>query len=66
MFKKIFLFVVAVLLVTLGLTFTNRFAHLKNFATWGVHTIHDHKTHPVRVVETPTPDCTKVVAGEFP
>jgi CubicO group peptidase (beta-lactamase class C family) len=24
---------------------------LKNFATWGVHTIHDHKTHPVRVVE---------------
>lgn len=51
MIKKILLFVVAVLLVTLGLTFTNRFAHLKNFATWGVHTIHDHKTHPVRVVE---------------
>ena len=51
MFKKILLFVVAVLLVTLGLTFTNRFSHLKNFVTWGVHTIHDHKTHPVRVVE---------------
>jgi CubicO group peptidase (beta-lactamase class C family) len=51
MFKKVLLFVVAVLLVTLGLTFTNRFSHLKNFVTWGVHTIHDHKTHPVRVVE---------------
>jgi CubicO group peptidase (beta-lactamase class C family) len=25
---------------------------LKNFAIWGVHTIHDHKTHPVRVVES--------------
>jgi CubicO group peptidase (beta-lactamase class C family) len=51
MFKKVLLFVVAVLLVTLGLTFTNRFSHLKNFVIWGVHTIHDHKTHPVRVVE---------------
>ena len=51
MFKKVLLFLVAILLVTLGLTFTNRFAHLKNFAIWGVHTIHDHKTHPVRVVE---------------
>ena len=52
MLKKVLLFVVAILLVTLGLTFTNRFAHLKNFAIWGVHTIHDHKTHPVRVVES--------------
>jgi CubicO group peptidase (beta-lactamase class C family) len=51
MFKKVLLFVVAVLLVTLGLTFTNRFSHLKNFVIWGVHTIHDHNTHPVRVVE---------------
>jgi small subunit ribosomal protein S5 len=50
MLKKVLLFVIAILLVTLGLTFTNRFAHLKNFATWGVHTIHDYKTHPVRVV----------------
>jgi len=52
MLKKVLLFVVAILLVTLGLTFTNRFVHLKNFATWGVHTIHDYKTHPVRVVES--------------
>jgi CubicO group peptidase (beta-lactamase class C family) len=52
MLKKVLLFVIAILLVTLGLTFTNRFAHLKNFATWGVHTIHDYKTHPVRVVES--------------
>jgi CubicO group peptidase (beta-lactamase class C family) len=52
MLKKVLLFVIAILLVTLGLTFTNRFAHLKNFATWGVHSIHDYKTHPVRVVES--------------
>lgn len=52
MFKKVLFFVLAILLVTVGLTFTNRFSHLRNFATWGVHTIHDHKTHPVRVVES--------------
>ena len=51
MFKKILFFVLAILLVTVGLTFTNRFSHLRNFATWGVHTIHDYKTHPVRKVE---------------
>lgn len=51
MFKKLLFFVLAILLVTVGLTFTNRFSHLRNFATWGVHTIHDYKTHPVRKVE---------------
>jgi CubicO group peptidase (beta-lactamase class C family) len=52
MVKKILLFVAAILLLTIGLTFTNRFSHLKNFVTWGVHTIHDYKSHPVRVVES--------------
>ena len=51
MLKKVLVFIVAVLLVTVGLTFTNRFSHLRNFASWGVHTIHDYKTHPVRKVE---------------
>jgi CubicO group peptidase (beta-lactamase class C family) len=52
MLKKLLFLFLAILLVTVGLTFTNRFSHLKNFATWGVHTIHDYKTHPVRVVES--------------
>ncbi len=51
MLKKILVLFLAILLVTAGLTFTNRFSHLRNFATWGVHTIHDYKTHPVRQVE---------------
>lgn len=51
MLKKVSLFVLAILLVTVGLTFTNRFSHLRNFITWGVHTIHDHKTHPKRLIE---------------
>lgn len=50
MLKKVSLFILAILLVTVGLTFTNRFAHLRNFVTWGVHTIHDYKTHPTRLV----------------
>jgi len=51
MLKKVSLFILAILLVMVGLTFTNRFSHLRNFITWGVHTIHDYKTHPTRLVE---------------
>lgn len=50
MFKKILIGLAAILLCVVGLTFTNRFAHLRNFAVWGKHTIHDYKTHPVREV----------------
>ena len=52
MIKKIILGLLALILVLAGLSYTNKFAHLKNFATWGVHTIHDYKTHPTRVVES--------------
>lgn len=50
MLKKISISVLAVVLITAGLLFTNRFSHLKNFASWGLHSIHDYKTHPTRLV----------------
>lgn len=50
MVKKILIFIVAFLLVIVGLSYTTRFSHLRNFAIWGKHTIHDYKTHPSRVV----------------
>lgn len=37
--------------VAYAATYTNRLAHLRNFATWGPHTIYDFKTHPTRLVE---------------
>jgi CubicO group peptidase (beta-lactamase class C family) len=51
MIKKILLSLLAIILILVGLSFTNKFAHLKNFAVWGVHTIHDYKTHPIREVD---------------
>ena len=51
MLKKILLVVVGLVLVIVGLTITNRFSHLRNFAMWGKHSIHDYRTHPTRVVE---------------
>jgi CubicO group peptidase (beta-lactamase class C family) len=58
MIKKILLSLFALIIVLVGLTYTNKYAHLRNFAIWGVHTIHDYKTHPTRVVmaaEKPQP-----------
>jgi hypothetical protein len=52
MIKKILISLVAIVLIIVGLSFTNRFSHLKNFTVWGVHTIHDYKTHPTRLVES--------------
>jgi len=48
--KKVIISLVGVLLLTFGLTFLPRFSHLRNFAAWGKHTIHDYQTHPVRKV----------------
>lgn len=50
MIKKILLSFLAIILIIVGLTFTSRFSHIRNFAVWGVHTIHDYKTHPTRLV----------------
>ena len=51
MIKKISLALLAVVVVLVGLAFTNHLAHLKNFIFWGEHTVHDYNTHPVRKVE---------------
>jgi CubicO group peptidase (beta-lactamase class C family) len=51
MAKKILLSVFALIIVLVGLTYTNKYSHLRNFAIWGVHTIHDYKTHPTRIVK---------------
>ncbi|MEY2835935.1 MAG: hypothetical protein RLZZ557_1597 [Bacteroidota bacterium] len=50
MIKKIGLILLALVLVIAGLSFTNHLAHMRNYVTWGLHTIHDYKTHPTRVV----------------
>jgi len=50
MLKKVLLGLAFILLVLIGLLYTPKFSHLRNFALWGKHTIHDYKTHPTRVV----------------
>ena len=50
MLKKISLSLLVLILLLVGLSFTPPFAHLRNFALWGKHTIHDYKTHPTRLV----------------
>jgi CubicO group peptidase (beta-lactamase class C family) len=49
--KKILIALLLLSLTAFGLTYTNKFAHLRNFATWGPHTIYDFRTHPTRVVK---------------
>lgn len=49
--KKIAFGFVGLLLLVVALLFTPPLAHIRNFISWGVHTIHDYKTHPVRTVE---------------
>ncbi|MFN7279698.1 MAG: serine hydrolase, partial [bacterium] len=48
--KKVIITLAGVLLLTFGLTFLPRFSHLRNFAVWGKHTIHDYQSHPVRKI----------------
>ena len=50
MLKKIAIGLALIIIILGGLSFTPQFSHLKNFAAWGVHTIHDYKTHPTRLV----------------
>lgn len=50
MLKKIIISLVVIVVFLGGLSFTPQFSHLKNFAIWGKHSIHDYKTHPTRLV----------------
>jgi CubicO group peptidase (beta-lactamase class C family) len=52
--KKPVIFILAFLLIAIGLVFTPGLSHLKNYLLWGVHSIHDHQTHPTRVVQKAT------------
>ncbi len=52
MLKKIIISILVLVVLVGGLSFTPQFAHLKNFAIWGKHTIHDYKTHPTRLVSS--------------
>jgi CubicO group peptidase (beta-lactamase class C family) len=51
MLKKIIIGFLAIILIGIGLSFTPNFSHLRNFAIWGKHTIHDYKTHPYNIVQ---------------
>ncbi len=51
MIKKLFYGFIVVVVITIGLAYTPPFAHLRNFAKWGKHSIHDYKTHPTRLVK---------------
>jgi hypothetical protein len=51
MIKKILYGFIVLVVLTIGLAYTPIFAHLRNFAQWGKHSIHDYKTHPTRLVK---------------
>ena len=51
MIKKILYGFLALIILTIGLAYTPTFSHLRNFAKWGKHSIHDYKTHPTRLVK---------------
>jgi CubicO group peptidase (beta-lactamase class C family) len=56
MLKKLSLGLLAIIVIAVGLSFTPNFSHLRNFAKWGKHTIHDYKTHPYNIVaKSPQP-----------
>ena len=50
MLKKIIISLLVIVALIVGLSFTPQFSHLKNFAIWGKHSIHDYKTHPTRLL----------------
>ena len=51
MIKKAIITLAVLVFLIVGLSFTPPLAHLRNFALWGKHTIHDYKTHPTRLLK---------------
>ncbi len=49
--KRFFLVFLALAAVFTALLFTPPLSHIRNFVSWGVHSVHDYKTHPTEVVE---------------
>lgn len=48
--KKTLLFVAGLLVLLVALSYTPQLSHLRNYVVWGVHSIHDYQTHPVRSI----------------
>jgi CubicO group peptidase (beta-lactamase class C family) len=49
--KRFLLISVVIIAVFTALLFTPPLSHIRNFVGWGVHSVHDYKTHPTEVVE---------------
>jgi CubicO group peptidase (beta-lactamase class C family) len=58
MLKKIVIALTAITCLLFGLLFLTPFEHIRNYLSWGKHSIHDYFTHPGRMVlssDTPQP-----------
>ena len=51
MLKKVVISIVVLIAIFTLAFFTPPFAHIRNFVSWGKHTIFDYRTHPTRLVE---------------
>lgn len=49
--KKTFSVIIGIIFAITLLLSTNTFSHIRNFALWKKHTIHDWKTHPTEIVK---------------
>lgn len=49
--KRFSITILASIAVFAVLLFTPPLSHIRNFVGWGVHSVHDYKTHPAEVVE---------------
>lgn len=51
MLKKTAVAIIAIIILLFGLLFVAPFEHIRNYLSWGKHSIFDFRTHPTRVVE---------------
>ncbi|MFD2521044.1 serine hydrolase domain-containing protein [Emticicia soli] len=51
MLKKTAVAIAAIIILLFGLLFLAPFEHIRNYLSWGKHSIFDFRTHPTRVVE---------------
>lgn len=51
MLKKTAVAIIAIIILLFGLLFVAPFEHIRNYLSWGKHSIFDFRTHPTHVVE---------------
>ncbi|RYU97390.1 serine hydrolase [Emticicia agri] len=51
MFKKTVVALTAITFLLFGLLFLQPFEHIRNYLSWGKHSIFDFRTHPTRLIE---------------